>query len=588
MESNGRLAANRTVVVNGTSLTLTANAVGGTFQYAFNYTRLPTGCTSANATTLSCRPDRVGNYTPQLTVRELGVNSSNVTVVGPTIEVIAALTSEPQASESDVDLGQKEWINSTTAGGAPGYTYTYTDLPPGCASADVADFPCVSSEAGHFSIKVTVTDAAKESSSAMVAFVVNSALSLKLAPSVGAVDVGVAVDFSAIAAGGDGSYRYDWLGLPAGCANSTTDLVACTPTTTGSLTVSLALEDTLNGTPAVASATVTVPGHPTAAVQVTPASGLAPLTVSFLADPSGGVPPYTSNWVFGDGASANFGNVSHTYSAAGSFTATFWYNDSDGIGGHSVLVVQVSSLPAVELSSSQWNTEVGLTVTLNATATGGPLPYSYRWSGLPNGCTDVNASLLACDPSVSGTFAVTVDVTDAADFTFATSHTLGVVPRLSASGSASPLTACGFPENVSFIATASGGLQPYSYAWQFPDGNTANTASSTRTFSVAPTGLAAVTITDSLGVAARLNVSVPSETACPPPTGPSGSTGGTPVWEWATLGAFIVAAAAIAGILIGRRRPAGPSESEPEAPAAECDEADPAQSRPSYESPPDR
>ncbi|MDX2283207.1 MAG: PKD domain-containing protein [Bacteroidia bacterium] len=71
---------------------------------------------------------------------------------------------------------------------------------------------------------------------------------------------------------------------------------------------------------------------PVAAFTATPASGTAPLTVSFNAaasnDPDGSIQTYA--WSFGDGSTGSGVTESHTYNSAGSFTVTLTVTDDDG------------------------------------------------------------------------------------------------------------------------------------------------------------------------------------------------------------------------------------------------------------------
>src|SRR5262249_44573331 len=67
----------------------------------------------------------------------------------------------------------------------------------------------------------------------------------------------------------------------------------------------------------------------TASAAGTPATGNAPLSVGFTASAPGGTAPYTYSWNFGDGsATSTAQNPSHTYAAAGTFTATLTATDS--------------------------------------------------------------------------------------------------------------------------------------------------------------------------------------------------------------------------------------------------------------------
>jgi len=69
-----------------------------------------------------------------------------------------------------------------------------------------------------------------------------------------------------------------------------------------------------------------------AAAQASVTSGQAPLAVTFTAVAQGGTPSYSYIWNFGDGASETTSNttISHTYTTAGTFTATLTVKDSVG------------------------------------------------------------------------------------------------------------------------------------------------------------------------------------------------------------------------------------------------------------------
>ncbi len=54
-----------------TPLTLTVNVVGGAPPLTYAYAGLPTGCSSANTSTLSCTPGAVGYYTVRVTVTDV-------------------------------------------------------------------------------------------------------------------------------------------------------------------------------------------------------------------------------------------------------------------------------------------------------------------------------------------------------------------------------------------------------------------------------------------------------------------------------------------------------------------------------------
>ncbi len=86
---------------------------------------------------------------------------------------------------------------------------------------------------------------------------------------------------------------------------------------------------------------------PTASFTPTPASGTAPLTVSFdgsaSADPDGRVTGYA--WKFGDGGTASGATASHTYTAAGTLTATLTVTDDSGASASTSTTITVNAAP---------------------------------------------------------------------------------------------------------------------------------------------------------------------------------------------------------------------------------------------------
>jgi PKD repeat protein len=134
---------------------------------------------------------------------------------------------------------------------------------------------------------------------------------------------------------------------------------------------------------------------PVASASASPASGIAPLAVSFSSngsyDPDGGSLSYL--WDFGDSTSSTLANPSHTYASTGTYNARLTVTDSAG-AFDSVAVVITANAPAVLRSGN-----IGLTATLKknivtvhgsvsvVSASGAPVPgavVSITWT-LPNG-----------------------------------------------------------------------------------------------------------------------------------------------------------------------------------------------------------
>jgi len=109
----------------------------------------------------------------------------------------------------------------------------------------------------------------------------------------------------------------------------------------------------------------------TAVISANPASGTAPLAVAFngsaSSDPDGTIASYA--WTFGDGGFGTGVTISHTYNAAGTFTAILTVTDNGNATSTASTVIAVSSTQInapTNLSSSSSNRVVTLRWTDNS------------------------------------------------------------------------------------------------------------------------------------------------------------------------------------------------------------------------------
>jgi outer membrane protein assembly factor BamB len=79
-----------------------------------------------------------------------------------------------------------------------------------------------------------------------------------------------------------------------------------------------------------------------------------------------------------------------------------------------VLRLLPSNLRVARPSATPAHPYVGEATTLSVTVTGATPPEVFIWSGLPTGCTSVNASSFTCTPRASGLFVVYATVNDSA------------------------------------------------------------------------------------------------------------------------------------------------------------------------------
>ena len=143
---------------------------------------------------------------------------------------------------------------------------------------------------------------------------------------------------------------------------------------------------------------LTASGQPPVAVlSATPTSGTVPLTVAFSAAGSGDADGQIVawDWTFGDGSSASGASVSHTYTAAGSYTATLKVTDNSGLSATKSTTITVNP-QVVIVPMGVSDIAMSLTVAKNGQARaravvtvrdnqGRPVAgatVSGRWSGL--------------------------------------------------------------------------------------------------------------------------------------------------------------------------------------------------------------
>jgi len=142
--------------VNQTVAYFAEHVSGGVGGYSYAWTGLPTGCTSANSSILTCTPIAAGNFSVKLTVTDAARFSGAVTLEYlirplPTVTV-------PTASAASIVVGQTFDLTVNATPGSGNLSYTWSGLPPGCASVNSSTLVCDPTTNGTFLVVVTVKD----------------------------------------------------------------------------------------------------------------------------------------------------------------------------------------------------------------------------------------------------------------------------------------------------------------------------------------------------------------------------------------------------------------------------------------------
>ncbi|MDE1835252.1 MAG: PKD domain-containing protein [Euryarchaeota archaeon] len=150
--------------------------------------------------------------------------------------------------------------------------------------------------------------------------------------------------------------------------------------------------------------------------------------------------------------------------------------------------------------------DVGGTLNLWSNTSGGNGSYSWWWHGLPSGCASVNASHLACTPGVPGSSNITASV-NASNGLRATSLwvVVPIAPAPTVALSRTPPVGEG-ATTVGFTSVGSGGTGPFTYFWEFGDGNIGLTRNATHVYALPRNYTATVWFNDSTGSSASASV----------------------------------------------------------------------------------
>jgi hypothetical protein len=415
----GTPSGSPSTVETGAAVSFTASPAGGSGNYTFAWTGLPSPCTATLSTAPVCHPATAGSYSVSVTVTDSNgfkVTSSPLDYAVEAGPVVSAPVATPPTS---IDLGGQVNLSVTASGGVGSYTYTWQNLPVGCFSVDSPSFECHPTAAGTSSIRVSVTDQdGGQVTSSALAFTVNAELQiLTVLASPPEIDLGGNVTFAASGVfGGTGVYTYLWSGLPAGCTTVDNLWVACQPSEKGTYAPNVTVRDSDGGDASAGTLFTVVPDPSVGSIGVSRSSVDVGQTVVYSArGVSGGVGGYGYVWVdLPTGCtSSNSTIISCIPTGPGRFPVTVTVTDAARFSGAFTLAYSVYSLPNVSVPrASTTPTFVGRAFGLTSNATSGSGNLSYVWLGLPPGCASVDGPALVCTPTTNGTFFVVVTVRD--------------------------------------------------------------------------------------------------------------------------------------------------------------------------------
>jgi len=396
-----------------------------------------------------------------------------------------------------------------------GDSFLFSGLPAGCTSESVSNLTCTPTEAGVFTVTVSITNLLGLVEGNLT-WTVQAALSASITAT--ATSTPLTAHFEGGVAGGVSLASVLWH-FGDGTSASGSLSLNHTYLAAGTYNVTLELIDAL-GVLALATENVTLSppvGTLVAVATDTTTTGNAPLTVKFEGSASGGVAPYSYAWTFGDGTSGTGSAPTHTYTAQGDFEAVLTVTDGASIAAQASVLVVV--LPPVGILAASIATNVTggpapLSVSFHGSASGGSAPYVYLWI-FGDGSASASGAAAVHTYTTTGSFEATLTVTDSTG-SVTSSQVDVIVTAVSGSlvASASAIVTTGVaPFLASFSGSAHGGTAPYTFTWSFGDGSAeVNGSLVAHLYATAGTYLATLTVTDTSGnvTTAHAQVSVTS------------------------------------------------------------------------------
>jgi hypothetical protein len=221
---NGGSPSTVTTLTSESATSYTVNGLSTSTNYSFSVT-----------TTDDCVGCSGGSYPSS--------SSSNPVSFKTSSPVSASASASPVA----VDVGQSVSLSCTAGGGVPPYTYSWAfgDGTTGSGQSPTHTYTA----SGSMTAVCTADDSASSSATGATTVTVDALPSVSSPVATPSSPLeGSSLTLTVTASGGSGGLKYTWSGLPSGCTSSDSPTVSCTPSNSGTFSVTVSVQDSNGGT----------------------------------------------------------------------------------------------------------------------------------------------------------------------------------------------------------------------------------------------------------------------------------------------------------------------------------------------------
>ncbi|MEO8694566.1 MAG: Ig domain-containing protein, partial [Acidimicrobiales bacterium] len=408
-------------------------ATGGTTAYTWSATGMPPGLSiNSGSGVISGNPTTPGAYSVNVIVTDAAGATANRTYP---VTINAGLQVSAPLFLSDWTVNRAYTsVTFNATGGTGTKTWSASGLPTGLAINAGGVLTGTPTAVGSYPYTVTVTDAAGATAQMSGTVFINPALSVTAPASLPNWTAGLAyLPVTMSSSGGTGTVSWSASGLPAGLTISTAGVISGTPTATGPFTATITATDFVGAT-APRSYTFTVNPALNISTATLPAGTVGRPYSQALSSTGGTGAKTWSGSGLPTGLSINAaGVISGTPTVAGTF-GSISVTVTDTVGATTVkgFSVTIYTAPTISAPAALPNGSSGLAYSSTATATGGSGVYTWSATGLPPGLTMAATGQISGTPTTSGSYTVTVTVTDST--TLATANmvynNVAITPRV--------------------------------------------------------------------------------------------------------------------------------------------------------------